>query len=123
MAQQVGERKERGNANSYALYTPTQAGSNGIRQIRLWLTVPLRINGLSNMSPQAQELLEQVLQLSLKDREFIAAHVSESLDQEFEYSPELAAEIQRREAELDAGIEQPVGHDEAMRLMFGKRNG
>lgn len=74
------------------------------------------------MSPQTQKLLEEVLRLPLHEREFIAAHVSESLEEEFEYSPELAAEIQRREAELDSGIEQPVPHEEAMRLIFGKRN-
>jgi putative addiction module component (TIGR02574 family) len=78
---------------------------------------------LSIMSPQTQKLLDEVLRLPLQDREFIVSHVSESMDDEFEYSPEWAAEIQRREAELDSGAEQPVPHEEAMRLMFGSRNG
>jgi putative addiction module component (TIGR02574 family) len=74
------------------------------------------------MSPQAEKLLEEVLRLPLQDREFIVTHLSESMDEEFEYSPELAAEIRRREAELDSGAEQPVPHEEAMRLMFEKRD-
>ena len=74
------------------------------------------------MSPQAHQLLEQILQLPLQDREFIVTHLSESLDDEFDYSPELAAEIRRREEELDSGAEQPVPHEEAMRSIFGKPN-
>jgi putative addiction module component (TIGR02574 family) len=70
------------------------------------------------MSPHAQKLLEEVLRLPLADRELIVARVYESMDEEFEYSAELAAEIQRREAELESGAEQPVPHEEAIRLMF-----
>jgi putative addiction module component (TIGR02574 family) len=95
--------------------------------MRIERLLPLRssLDGLklAIMSPQTQKLLDEVLRLPLQDREFIVAHVSETLDDDFEYTPELAAEIQRREAELDSGAEQPVPHEEAMRLMFGSRNG
>lgn len=75
------------------------------------------------MSPQTQALLDQVLRLPIAEREFFVNELSISLDDAFEYTPELAAEVRRREADLDSGATQAISHEEALRLMFEKRDG
>ena len=83
------------------------------------------------MSPQLQKLFDEARQLSAKDRVDLANQLLESINEEFAddetddtwpdgYPAELSAEIQRREAEFDSGMEQAVPHVEAMRLMFGR---
>lgn len=84
------------------------------------------------MTPQFQKLREEASQLSSQERLALANELFESTDGSFAedladdqrvYSEELAAEVQRRESELDSGLEKSIPHEEAMRRMFGKRDG
>jgi putative addiction module component (TIGR02574 family) len=83
------------------------------------------------MTPQVQKLFDEARQLSASERLALADELYESTDLEFAdndtddgpLSPEWAAEIQRREAELDSGAVKPIPHDEAIRRMFGNPDG
>jgi hypothetical protein len=82
------------------------------------------------MTPQFQKLLDEARQLSAAERIAIAGELLEMTSGEnadddeadFHYQVDLAAEVQRREAELISGHEQAISHATAMELMFGKDN-
>ena len=71
------------------------------------------------MTVSADQLLEDALRLSEKERAEMAARLIDSLDPEVE--PEAAAawnaEIQRRLAELDAGVVKPIPWPDARQLI------
>ena len=67
------------------------------------------------MSPQFDQLTNQVLALSPEERVELAQRLWESVDGTIDDDAELFAEIERREAEIESGKVMPIPYDQAMR--------
>lgn len=72
------------------------------------------------MSPSAQKLLEEALQLPEEARADLAAALLESLEEELEEDVKAAweAEIARRLEDVDSGRVRPIPWEEARTLIF-----
>ena len=70
------------------------------------------------MSPQTEKLLEEVLRLPLKEREFFASHLLESLDDEFADEAAWSAEIKRRVDGIISGKTQTIPWQEVRQQML-----
>jgi putative addiction module component (TIGR02574 family) len=66
------------------------------------------------MSPKAEQLLQEALQLPPEERTSIAESLFESLD---EVDDALGTEIRKRLDEVDSGEVQPIPWEEARRLL------
>jgi putative addiction module component (TIGR02574 family) len=81
--------------------------------------VQLGLNfGGNAMSPQLDLLTDQALALSPEDRLTLAQRLWQSVGppvEDEEIDPELIAEIERRDAEIESGAVKPIPYDQAMR--------
>ncbi len=66
------------------------------------------------MSPKAEQLLQEVLQLSREERTSIAESLFDSLD---DADAALSTEIGRRLEEVDSGEVKPIPWEEARRFL------
>lgn len=79
-----------------------------------------------DMSAEGKYLLDAALRLPQRDREILADRLHASVD-----APELdsgwqqawADELDRRDAELDRGVVQPLELDDIKRIMLEARHG
>jgi putative addiction module component (TIGR02574 family) len=67
------------------------------------------------MSPNLDALTAQVLALPLEDRRELVLRVWSSVEDQEAIDPELLAEIERRDAEMEAGNIVSLPFDQAMR--------
>ncbi len=70
------------------------------------------------MSPQLDYLTTEALALPPEDRLTLAQRLWQSVGrwvEDDEIDPELIAEIERREAEIESGAVKPIPYDQAMR--------
>ncbi|MGH9318465.1 MAG: addiction module protein [Vicinamibacteria bacterium] len=76
------------------------------------------------MSPKAEKILEEALDLPDSARADLAAALLDSLDLEMDEEVEAAwsVEILRRIQEVESGAVKPIPWDEARRMIFESRD-
>jgi len=76
------------------------------------------------MSPKAEKILEEALELPDSARADLAAALLESLDQDVDEDVEAAwsEEISRRIQEVESGAVKPIPWEEARKMIFESRD-
>jgi putative addiction module component (TIGR02574 family) len=67
------------------------------------------------MTPTLDALTSQILALPAEQRLELAQRIWQSVEGQIDEDDELFAEIERREAEVDAGLAKPIPFSDAMR--------